>query len=99
MAIRLRHARFRSTALAAALALASLSIACRADAPPAQAIGAQHAPPRPSRTPALAAAAPPLVAAARAQIGVTRLYDPAYVELDYPGGDVPRDRGVCTDVV
>jgi len=30
---------------------------------------------------------------------VTRTYDPAYVELPYPGGDVPLDRGVCTDVV
>ena len=40
-----------------------------------------------------------LVAAAREQIGITRLYDPAYVSMDYPGGDVPRSRGVCTDVV
>ena len=40
-----------------------------------------------------------LIAAARAQIGVTRLYDPAYVSLEYPGGDVAPDRGVCTDVV
>lgn len=37
--------------------------------------------------------------AARLQIGVTVEYDPAYVSLDYPGGDVPQDRGVCTDVV
>lgn len=42
---------------------------------------------------------PPLVAAARAQIGVTTRYDPAYQVLSYPGGDVPLDRGVCTDVV
>ncbi|MEO6364795.1 MAG: DUF1287 domain-containing protein [Luteimonas sp.] len=40
-----------------------------------------------------------LVAAARKQVGVTLLYDPAYVALAYPGGDVPQDRGVCTDVV
>lgn len=40
-----------------------------------------------------------LVAAAESQIGVTVTYDPAYVRLAYPGGDVPRDRGVCTDVV
>lgn len=26
-------------------------------------------------------------------------YDPAYVVIDYPGGDVPADTGVCTDVV
>lgn len=44
-------------------------------------------------------ASPPLVAAARAQIGVTLRYDPAYVVLPYPNGDVPQDRGVCTDVV
>ncbi|MDX6765918.1 MAG: DUF1287 domain-containing protein [Candidatus Methylacidiphilales bacterium] len=39
------------------------------------------------------------IEAARAQIGVTVSYDPAYVALEYPGGDVPRDRGVCTDVI
>jgi len=27
------------------------------------------------------------------------IYDPAYVQLAYPGGDVPADRGVCADVV
>ncbi len=26
-------------------------------------------------------------------------YDPAYFSIKYPGGDVPADRGVCTDVV
>ena len=26
-------------------------------------------------------------------------YDPAYVRLDYPGGDVPAGTGVCTDEV
>lgn len=26
-------------------------------------------------------------------------YDPAYVRIPYPGGDVPPDTGVCTDVV
>ena len=40
-----------------------------------------------------------VIAAARAQVGVTTAYDPAYTRLDYPGGDVPRDRGVCTDVL
>ncbi|HEX8295703.1 MAG TPA: DUF1287 domain-containing protein [Chthoniobacteraceae bacterium] len=40
-----------------------------------------------------------LLAAARAQIGKTLSYDPAYVKLSYPGGDVPEERGVCTDVV
>ncbi|WP_416055498.1 DUF1287 domain-containing protein [Stenotrophomonas maltophilia] len=51
-------------------------------------------------TPAVAhAPSPPLVAAARAQIGVTTRYDHAYQVLAYPGGDVAPDRGVCTDVV
>jgi uncharacterized protein YijF (DUF1287 family) len=40
-----------------------------------------------------------LVTAARAQVGVTIHYDPAYRTLAYPGGDVPADRGVCTDVI
>ena len=40
-----------------------------------------------------------LVTAARSQIGVTTLYDGAYVKLAYPGGDVPEERGVCTDVL
>ena len=26
-------------------------------------------------------------------------YDPAYYAITYPGGDLPADRGVCTDVV
>jgi uncharacterized protein YijF (DUF1287 family) len=27
------------------------------------------------------------------------IYDPSYFKIDYPNGDVPSDRGVCTDVV
>jgi len=26
-------------------------------------------------------------------------YDPSYFSIDYPNGDVPSDRGVCSDVV
>jgi uncharacterized protein YijF (DUF1287 family) len=40
-----------------------------------------------------------LVAAAKSQIGVTLHYDPSYQRLAYPRGDVPIERGVCTDVV
>jgi uncharacterized protein YijF (DUF1287 family) len=40
-----------------------------------------------------------LVAAARSQVGVTLSYDGSYRRIPYPGGDVPLDRGVCTDVV
>ncbi len=40
-----------------------------------------------------------LLRTALAQVGVTNTYDPAYARLDYPGGDVPIDRGVCSDVI
>lgn len=42
---------------------------------------------------------PKLVESARKQVGVTVSYDPAYVKLAYPNGDIPRERGVCTDVL
>jgi hypothetical protein len=40
-----------------------------------------------------------LNAAALARTRARVVYDPAYVRLAYPGGDVPADRGVCADVV
>ncbi|MGB8259797.1 MAG: DUF1287 domain-containing protein [Terracidiphilus sp.] len=40
-----------------------------------------------------------LAAAARAQLGVTKGYDPAWTAIPYPMGDVPRSTGVCADVV
>ncbi len=40
-----------------------------------------------------------LVAAARMQIGKTIRYDPRYQPIQYPNGDLPMDRGVCTDVI
>jgi uncharacterized protein YijF (DUF1287 family) len=49
--------------------------------------------------PVAAAANADIVAGAQAQVGVTRRYDPSYRSLKYPGGDVPLERGVCTDVV
>jgi uncharacterized protein YijF (DUF1287 family) len=50
--------------------------------------------------PALAGSEPSrLTDAAREQVGVTVTYDPSYTRLAFPGGDLPRDRGVCTDVV
>jgi uncharacterized protein YijF (DUF1287 family) len=75
-----------------AMLLFALLAACRPSPPE---------PPQAAPAPAAAAvpAPPPLVAAARRQIGVTLLYDPAYVEMPYPGGDVPAERGVCTDVI
>lgn len=40
-----------------------------------------------------------VIAAARGQVGVTTVYDPGYASLAFPGGDIDRTRGVCTDVV
>jgi uncharacterized protein len=40
-----------------------------------------------------------IVANAIEQTKITRSYDPAYVKLAYPGGDVPMNTGVCTDVL
>jgi uncharacterized protein len=40
-----------------------------------------------------------LARAAARQVGVTLLYDPAYVRIAYPNGDVPPERGVCADVI
>ena len=40
-----------------------------------------------------------LIVAALAQVGITTIYDPTFVKLAYPGGDLPRERGVCTDVI
>ncbi len=40
-----------------------------------------------------------IAAAALAQVGVTTQYDPSYVKLSYPNGDVPPHTGVCADVI
>jgi uncharacterized protein len=40
-----------------------------------------------------------VIASAISQVGKTRSYDPSYRRLAYPGGDVPIETGVCTDVV
>lgn len=55
------------------------------------------APARAAPAPARSASA--LIAAARRQVGTTLHYDPGYTALAFPGGDVPRARGVCTDVL
>lgn len=40
-----------------------------------------------------------IVSSARARTLADVTYDPKYVRLTYPGGDVPANTGVCTDVV
>lgn len=56
-----------------------------------RALGAQE--------PAAGSFAERFVEAAKDRLAHTVRYDPAYVVLDYPGGDVPADTGVCTDEV
>jgi uncharacterized protein len=41
----------------------------------------------------------PVLASALAQTEQTTIYDPAYIKLTYPGGDLPIERGVCADVI
>jgi hypothetical protein len=40
-----------------------------------------------------------LAAAAMEQTSEHVVYDGSYRVIDYPGGDVPRNRGVCSDVI
>ncbi|MEI7984643.1 MAG: DUF1287 domain-containing protein [Armatimonadota bacterium] len=40
-----------------------------------------------------------LIASARDQLTWGTTYDPTYTSLKYPGGDVDRKVGVCTDVI
>jgi uncharacterized protein len=37
--------------------------------------------------------------AALEQVGVTTIYAPGYVRLRYPGGDIPPEQGVCSDII
>lgn len=61
--------------------------------------GDTRAEPKKNRAQQTDTPSPPTVTAAREQIGKTIIYDGAYVGLSYPDGDVPIERGVCTDVV
>ena len=60
--------------------------------PPQEARANPPAVSRPPRT-----TADKIVAGAKAQIGDA--YNPAYVSITYPNGDMPRGTGACTDVV
>ena len=69
----------------------------------AQVVGHKPAVPPSATVKPLQANAPPqlkqMLDGAIAQAGVTTSYDPSYVALTYPGGDVPEQTGVCSDVV
>ena len=55
--------------------------------------------PQPAPQVKLAPAVEKMVNAAHTQTEVTKTYDPAYTVIPYPNGDVPREKGVCTDVI
>nr|HKL16933.1 DUF1287 domain-containing protein [Patescibacteria group bacterium] len=40
-----------------------------------------------------------LVKAAIKQTKKSVIYDPSYFPIDYPNGDIPENKGVCTDVI
>jgi hypothetical protein len=40
-----------------------------------------------------------LVEAAKGRTLKNIRYDPMYFKIDYPGGDIPQDLGVCTDLI
>ena len=79
-----------------------------APAPPTEEAAPPPAPAAPSPPDQVAAAAPAvdssalaarIVAGARQSVDRAPRYDPAYVELAYPGGDAPLDQGGAVDVV
>jgi len=39
------------------------------------------------------------ISSAKTQVGKTLTYNPEYVRLKFPNGDIPLSKGVCTDVV
>ena len=82
-------------ALLILLALAS----CQRSTPPLKQAAAT---PTPVAQPLPANASPQLklfIAAAVEQSKVTTGYDPSWVKIDYPNGDVPLETGVCSDVI
>ncbi|QUW01520.1 DUF1287 domain-containing protein [Chloracidobacterium sp. MS 40/45] len=75
--------------------LALWAVACRPEGLPAGAHPVTPATPERPLSPPVRA----LLASAREQTRTTTGYDPTYVRIGYPGGDVPAHTGVCTDVI
>lgn len=84
------------------LLLAGLLNACNTDSP-AQASGSKPrsyvAVPPQSPLPKASSKGVALAQAAESIVDQSIIYDPQYFTIDYPNGDVPKDKGVCTDVV
>lgn len=91
--------RMTATAVAFAMLVATLA-ACEPSAPATSRQPAREAQSSPAPHPSpLAPDVRAVVEAARARTLANESYDPTYYSIAYPGGDVPDDRGVCTDVV
>ena len=79
-----------------------LSAAISCQRPSQRRAVAEVTPPVPVAIPLPASGSPQLkqlIEAAIEQSKVTTGYDPSWVKIDYPNGDVPNDTGVCSDVV
>ena len=84
------------TACGVALTLASCKPSSQAPQP--QPV-AETQPALPAPRVAIPAHAKAVVDASRARTSLGEIYDPSYFSIGFPGGDVPNDRGVCSDVV
>lgn len=80
--------------LSMALLLILFALACRQSS--VQPITTSRARPL---APDLSPALKKVVEGAIEQTTYTRYYDQSYTKISYPGGDVPRERGACTDVI
>lgn len=88
--------------LSFALALLLAFTGCQKHSGPSGSASGVGLPPSATESPLSQNASPqlkPLIASAIEQTRITTGYDPAYVSLAYPGGDVPQETGVCSDVI
>lgn len=85
------------------LAGACLIVGCRQANEPSAVTNVASSQPQDDKTapfpPNVPLKAQQLITAGIEQSGVTTSYDPSYVAIDYPGGDVPIETGVCSDVI
>jgi uncharacterized protein len=93
--------RMRNLKIIAAVVLFLInSAACREIGSPSEKLKVSVAPNEKPRLEEIASAEiRKVLESANRQIEVTKTYDPAYVEISYPNGDIPLEKGVCTDVV
>ena len=89
----------RAVLRASLLSLTLVLAACWPASEPIAEIEQQRPAPKPSASREAQEPTLVLVNSARGRIPLHEIYDPAYFAISYPNGDVPNDRGVCTDVI